>query len=389
MIADESKREDAAHKDEKILIVSVYENRDYSTLAEVTEPLKRMRAAVGEAASGYPEFNVSITGRPALEADEMATSDHDTTVAEVLGLSLVFVVLWIFLKKLWLVIVAEICLGAGIGWTFGWATISVGRLNLLSLVFVIALIGIGMDYLIQILTRYRHEKKRYSRPQAIWARVFRYVSPPISTACLGAAGAFFVAALTDFQGAGELGIIAGGGLLLCLVSGYTFIPAMLTLFPANVGSVAEGERYGEQKQPRVARWRLVVPVVWVVVAAVGLWVALPPRFDPDLLKLQAQGLASVQLVHKLPTWYAAVMTTDLEKLRAARAALTPAAGDESTIRNTDSVLDAMEKQAWLVKNNAELMKDIHWSGVCRMPTVADVRADCGCGGGVGEGMGKS
>ncbi len=126
-----------------------------------------------------------------------------------LGLSLVFVALWIFLRKLWLVIVAELCLGVGIGWTFGWATLSTGRLNLLSLVFVIALIGIGMDYLIQILTRYRHEKQRYTRPEAIWSRVFRYVSPPISTACLGAAGAFLVSKLTNFAGAGELGVDRG------------------------------------------------------------------------------------------------------------------------------------------------------------------------------------
>ncbi len=54
VIPDESKRDDPVHKDEKILIVNIYENRDYSTLADVTEPLKRMRAAVGEAAKAYP-----------------------------------------------------------------------------------------------------------------------------------------------------------------------------------------------------------------------------------------------------------------------------------------------------------------------------------------------
>ena len=151
--------------------------------------------------------------------------------------------LLLFLRNIWLVIAAELCLGAGIGWTFGWATVMVHRLNLLSLVFVIALIGIGMDYLIQILTRYRFEKKRYARPQAVWARVFRYVSAPISTACMGAAGAFFVSMLTNFRGAAELGLIAGGGLLLCLLSGYTVLPALLTLFPASVGKVAESRRY--------------------------------------------------------------------------------------------------------------------------------------------------
>jgi predicted RND superfamily exporter protein len=374
LIPDESKRDDPAHKDDKILIVNVYENRDYSTLADVSEPLARMRAAVAEAAKAYPEFHVSITGRPALEADEMSTSDHDTRVAEILGLSLVFVVLWIFLKKLWLVIVAEVGLGVGIGWTFGWATLSTGRLNLLSLVFIIALIGIGMDYLIQILTRYRHEKMRYRRPQAIWSRVFRYVSPPISTACLGAAGAFFVSKLTNFAGAGELGVIAGGGLLLCLASGYTFIPAVLTLFPAKIDKVAEGERYEEKRQPRVARWRLIVPVVWVLVAAGGLFVALPPKFDPDLIKLQAQSLESVQLVHKLPAWYAVVMSESLEKLRAARAALSPHGGGEAEqtlIRNTDSVVDAMDKQAWLAKNNAALAA-IKWAEPAP-PTSGDLK----------------
>jgi predicted RND superfamily exporter protein len=371
LIPDESKRDDPAHKDEKILIISVYENRDYSTLADVSEPLARMRAAVAEAAKGYPEFHVAITGRPALEADEMSTSDHDTKVAEILGLSLVFVVLWIFLRKLWLVIVAELGLGVGIGWTFGWATVSTGRLNLLSLVFVIALIGIGMDYLIQILTRYRHEKMRYTRPQAIWSRVFRYVSPPISTACLGAAGAFLVSKLTNFAGAGELGLIAGGGLLLCLASGYTFIPAMLTLFPVNVGRLAEGKRYAERRQPRVARWRMLIPVAWLCLAAGGLFVALPPKFDPDLIKLQAQGLDSVKLVHKLPTWYAAVMSEDLGKLRTAREALLADGGAGSLIRNTDSVLEAMDKQAWLVKNNAELA-GIKWA-VPAPPTVLDLR----------------
>ncbi|MGN6367877.1 MAG: MMPL family transporter [Phycisphaerae bacterium] len=371
VIPDESKRFDPAHKHDLILIINVYENRDYSTLADVSEPLRRMREAVKSVADQYPDFRVGITGRPALEADEMATSDHDTRIAEICGLSLVFVVLWIFLRRLWLVIVAEVCLGVGIGWTFGWATLSTGRLNLLSLVFVIALIGIGMDYLIQILTRYRYEKKRYSRPSAIWARVFRYVSAPISTACLGAAGAFFAACFTNFSGAAELGVIAGGGLLLCLLSGYTLLPAMLTLFPSDVGRVEEGNRYADEKKTARVGWvRTVLQGVWILVALGGLWLALPPQFDPDLIKLQAQGLQSVQLVHKLPTWYAAVMTDDLEKLRAARAALSPS--PNSTILRTDSILEAIDKQRWMAEHNADL-KEIHWSAPAP-PDASDLPA---------------
>jgi uncharacterized protein len=372
MIDDETKRDDPARRHEQILVINVYNERDFGSLSDVTEPLQQMRAAVAEVAALYPEFHVGLTGRPALEADEMRTSHYDTRLAEICGLSLVFVALWIFLRNLWLVIVAEVCLGVGIGWTFGWATLAVGRLNLLSLVFVIALIGIGMDYLIQILTRYRFEKRRYIRPQAIWARVFRYVSPPISTACLGAAGAFLVANLTDFSGAAELGLIAGGGLLLCLAAGYTLLPALLTIFPANVGKVAEEDRYHDPaKAARGGGWRLAVAALWVIIALAGAWYAGSPKFDPNLLKLQAVGLESVQLVHKLPTWSGAVMTENLAELKAARAALTPAAGEkESKILTTDSVLDAMDKQKWLADHN-QALKQIKWQEPA-LPEQADV-----------------
>src|SRR5438046_6002368 len=137
------------------------------------------------------------------------------------------------LRSSWLALAGEITLGVGIGWTFGWATLSIGELNLLSIVFMLALIGIGMDYLVQILSRYRHESQVRSDPRRIWVAVFRQVGAPINTATLGAAGAFLVSMLTDFQGAADLGLIAGGGLILCLLAGYTFLPAMLTIRPGG------------------------------------------------------------------------------------------------------------------------------------------------------------
>ena len=122
-------------------------------------------------------------------------------------------------------------LAVGIGWTFGYATIAVGRLNLLSTVFIIALIGIGMDYLVQILSAIARKppgtqnRPSFGSPSSDTSG--RRSRPPV----FGTAAAFLVSVFTDFQGAAELGIIAGGGLLLCLLSGYTVLPALLTLFP--------------------------------------------------------------------------------------------------------------------------------------------------------------
>ena len=121
----------------------------------------------------------------------MRTTDTDSHHAEVIALIVVFIGMSLMLRSVWLALAAEMSLACGIAWTFGWATISIGELNLLSIVFLIALIGIGMDYLVQILVRYRREAQRYVRSEAIWIRVFANVSAPINTACLGAGGSVF------------------------------------------------------------------------------------------------------------------------------------------------------------------------------------------------------
>jgi predicted RND superfamily exporter protein len=201
-------------------------------------------------------------------------------------------------------------------------------LNILSLVFLITLIGIGMDYLVQILTRFRRESRLYARPAAAWARVFKHVSPPICTACLGAAGAFFVSIFTDFRGAAELGIIASGGLLLCLVSGYTVLPALLVIFPWHEGPPRIGHRYGIHKSRPFAA-RLIPPVCWLMALLCVLPFLSRTSFDSNLLDLQAQNLESVKLVRKLQTWYGAVITKDLSLLRKIRDAVNRGRGQLS------------------------------------------------------------
>ncbi|HLL87921.1 MAG TPA: MMPL family transporter, partial [Tepidisphaeraceae bacterium] len=371
-----------------LLLVRVYPNVDYRDPNSLSDAFDAIRGAARDEVAKFPEFTIGASGRPALEAEEMRTTDRDATRSEILALSLVFVGLVVTLRSLWLAAVAEVALAVAIGWTFGWAAVSVGELNLLSMVFLIALIGIGMDYLVQILTRYVQELARHGRDRAegIWLRVFKHVGPPINTACAGAAGAFLVSALTDFKGAADLGVIAGGGLLLCLVSGYTVLPALLTVFPptrlinammedgsrrrnlslgedpdrtwdgAPDPGLRQGSGAGVLSASVRGRRSLALPLVWGALLVVATPFMFRARFDPGLLELQAQNLESVQLVRKLSTWSAVVLSTDLDTLRAARAALAEA----DTVAGTDSILNAHDNAAWLAAGPNRL-PDIDWS----------------------------
>ncbi len=337
-----------------LLLVRVYPNRDFTSLTAISRTVEAIRSAARQAAASYPEFTVAVTGRPALEADEMRTTDQDTTRAEIAALAAVFVGLVIMLRSFWLAVAGELVLGVGIGWTFGWATLAVGELNLLSIVFLLALIGIGMDYLVQILVRYRQEAARRHHPKLIWIAVFRHVSAPINTACLGAAGAFAVSIFTNFRGAAELGIIAGGGLLLCLLAGYTVLPALLTIFPIRRRRGIIATR--SIKPAHGGRRNLIWPVLWLIALGAGIPFALKTRFDPSLLNMQSPTLESVRLIDKLQTWSAVVLTKDLDVLRAARQAV----GSLATVKSTDSILTAYDNLAWLQAHQSDL-GTVNWS----------------------------
>jgi predicted RND superfamily exporter protein len=388
---------DQSDPSRNLMLIKVYPADDPTSLTADTDAVEAIRSAIDESAKSFPEFSFGTTGRPALDADESETTDHDSMLSEIVALSAVFVGLVVALRSLWLALAAEICLAVGIGWTFGWATVSVGKLNLLSTVFLIALIGIGMDYLVQVLMRYRQESARRASPRRIWLAVFKHVSAPINTACFGAAGAFLVSNLTQFRGAAELGIIAGGGLLLCLLAGYTVLPALLVLFPAKPWKVQDGSRnerkpinghgpfdpyrnspFGgipgegrvgaclsgslfQKPTPTLPRRttrgknRLVLPIIWAVALIPAAFFALRTEFDPGLLDLQAPNLKSVKLIRKLQTWSAVVMSRDLFQLRQAREALkgSPAVAD------TDSLLGAIDNADWL-KQHAGEVPVIHW-----------------------------
>jgi uncharacterized protein len=349
------------------ILIQVYPKIRYNSLTAITETINTIRTAAVDAGKAFPEFHVGVTGRPALEADQMAATDRDSHKAEICALIVVFIGMSLMLRSMWLALAAEIALGVGIAWTFGWATAVLGELNLLSLVFLIALIGIGMDYLVQILFRYRLEARRYPSAQAVWVRVFKYVGPPINTACMGAAGAFLVAIFTDFRGAAELGIIAGAGLFLCLLAGYVVLPALLTIFPAKLRPLQASQRFKPAQIRRRAVW-VVMPLVWMVLLLIGSRYMPRAHFDPGLIDLQVPRLESVDLIRTLQTWSAVVLSKDPEKLREVRDAVRSL----PLVASTESILEAQDNAEWLRQHAAAVPK-IDWVDPTPV-TVSDLSA---------------
>jgi hopanoid biosynthesis associated RND transporter like protein HpnN len=209
----------------------------------------------------------------------------------------------------------------GMAWAFGWATVSVGHLNILSVTFTVTMIGVGIDYGTYYIGRYLELRRAGHTCDVALLEASGSVGPGILTGAITTAVAFFCAALTSFVGVAELGMIAGGGILLCCA-------AELLVLPAVVAIVDRGWLAGRIPEPvPVHAW--LAPLVrhprFVALAAMAGTMALAGGlheldYDHNLLNLQADGLESVAVEKKLleecdqSVWYALSIADSREEL---------------------------------------------------------------------------
>ena len=122
---------------------------------------------------------------------------------------------------------ATFCLLIGICYTLGFATLAVGRLNILSITLVPILIGLAIDYGVHLIFRYEEEVRQgHSRRLAV-GKALGFTGIGVITNALTIAGAFYFMMLTDFKGMQEMGLIAGTGVMVCLVPMLTLLPLLL------------------------------------------------------------------------------------------------------------------------------------------------------------------
>ncbi len=96
------------------------------------------------------------------------------------------------------------------------------------------LIGLAIDFGVHLITRYEEELRHGKTEEAALTKAMVFTGQGIFTGALTTAGAFLAMGFTNFRGIQEMGIICGGGLLLCLVPMMTLLPVLLLRGRQNV-----------------------------------------------------------------------------------------------------------------------------------------------------------
>jgi len=347
-----------------LMFILVTPNEDKSSFTGYKDSIEIARRQVDETLEQFPKVTVGITGEDVIASDEMTLTQVDVkkaTLIALAGVSLLFILAFRGVAK---PLMAVFCLIVALCWSIGFTTLTVGHLNILSVVFTTILIGLGIDFGIHILERFKEERMAGEDISSSLQKTVEGTGRGNFAGAITTALAFGAMTLTDFVGVAELGWIAAWGILFCMLAMLLLLPALLAVEEKFRKTDYTGGVLPKEKKKWVAGlFRHYYVIIFVCLILVGLS-ALSLKnlaFDYNLLNLQAKNTEAVAYEIKImqnanrSTWSAAMIADTLEeaqeKLNTVKAL--------STVGEVESILslipaDQAENLEFLKKNSSVL-----------------------------------
>lgn len=203
---------------------------DYGSLrpgAAAIDGIRQIAARLNAAAE--PPVTVRLTGTVAMEYEELASVSRGAGIGAVATFAMVALVLYAALRSFRLLAICLVTLVAGLALTAAFAALAVGRLNLISIAFVVLNVGLGSDYVIHVCLRQKELMAAGVPVADALVETMRGVGASLVLCAITTAAGFYAFIPTDFEGVSELGLIAGTGVFFGLAASVTLLPALVSL----------------------------------------------------------------------------------------------------------------------------------------------------------------
>lgn len=316
----------------KYQIVLAKPKMDLNSLQPSGEAVEAMRKAIAEIPYVQRgDVKIYITGDAKINDEEFSTVMHGMVAG--LFASFILVAGWLFLAvRSWRLIFPILyVLFIGLLLTTGFAALTVGTLNLISVSFAILFVSIAVDFAIQFCVRFRGQNKD-SDPSSpkndvilrALARTGYDTGHQIFTASVAAAAGFLAFTPTNFTGVKQLGLIAGVGMIIALICTLTLLPALLSLLRPNIVETFAGFPSLKPLDKKFRQYRWFILSFFAVIAGIGIFFLVDQKvtFDADPFHTkdaQAEGMKALQLLMNDPNsnpYTADVMAKNPEEAKA-------------------------------------------------------------------------
>lgn len=170
-----------------------------------------------------------------------------------------------------------------------WAVL--GSVNTYTSLGTAILLGLGIDFGVHLIGRYREERARGRTLEEAVVIAWDRTGPPCTTAAITSAAGFVSLAAARFRGFSQLGLVLAVGLLLALAFVLVTLPVLLPLLdppPPRGSAVPERSRHTYPLAPWGA-------VLMVALTALAIWRVPELGWEHDMSALRPTGMAYSEL----------------------------------------------------------------------------------------------
>ena len=219
----------------------------------------------------HPGLQAYLTGNTAIYQDMAASVQQTIDRTTIVTIILVAILLLIIYRSPIAIFLPLIAIGASFGVASGvisyLAQAGVKFSTLTQAYLVVVIFGVGTDYCLFLVSRFREELRRRERPEAR-ASAITQITPVIAASALTVIVAFLSMGISRFGMDRTTGYALAIGVGVTLLAGMTLVPALMALFgkylfwPGNPAAPKQEGRFG---------WHVIGD--WV--SKHPVWVAVP------------------------------------------------------------------------------------------------------------------
>ncbi|HHE33268.1 MAG TPA: multidrug RND transporter [Chlorobaculum parvum] len=215
--------------DRRALILNVIPEFGASEVEKAIRGVNAVETRVNTLLQRYPGLSAGLAGPMTLNRDKVLLARENLNRTTLISFAGVLLLLAFAFRSWLLPLLAVATLGAGILWAMGAASLLVGKLNLMTSVMGVILVGLGIDFSIHLIHAYRKSRIQGLDCRAAIRSLFVHNMRGIVTGALTTSAAFLALMTSESRGMNELGLVTAAGLLAVLAATLLLLPALLVV----------------------------------------------------------------------------------------------------------------------------------------------------------------
>jgi len=292
------------YADDSMTMITVQPSFDMMDIAKLEPGVEAIENVIEQVSNEYPNAKIGLTGMHVVARDETVSIESDSSLTTILAVVMIMILLYIAFRSFAAPLLAFLPLMLGIIWTVGLAKLFIGRLNMMTAFSAAMLLGLGIDYAIHMYSSYIERRANGIDKLNAIEHALNISGPGIITGALTTAVAFFALNISQLEILSELGTIMGLGIISTLCSVFWVLPALIILKKKESKKRLSGQYKWIGYIASASKKNKYIVILLLVISTVFMaYKASSVEFDMNLMNLEPEGLASIELMEKLVDEY--------------------------------------------------------------------------------------